>query len=174
VITITHNNRHIVQNISGRRSDMKLSHYYGIIKELVNLSCNKSGWKCEKTMESGSLLFIGWTLRCVSCIAIRLLQLVTNARPHWQTRSIRLVTACAGSFLRKSAAVYLLFMWLSWSGMTCFFCLHLYREEQLRHNEEKCSRSNLIPFTLCLIVLEVIKRACKMCDVRNAYVTLVG
>jgi hypothetical protein len=46
----------------------------------------------------------------VSYMAIRLLQLVTNARPHWQTCGIRLVTACAGSFLRKSAAVYLLFM----------------------------------------------------------------
>ena len=46
----------------------------------------------------------------VSYIAIRLLQLVTNTRPHWQTCGIRLVTACVGSFLRKSAAVYLLLM----------------------------------------------------------------
>jgi hypothetical protein len=43
VIKIAHKNRHIVQNISGRRRDMKLSYYYGIMKELVNLSCNKSG-----------------------------------------------------------------------------------------------------------------------------------
>ena len=46
----------------------------------------------------------------VSYIAVRMLQLITKARPHWQTRGIRLVTACAGSFLWKSAAVYLLFM----------------------------------------------------------------
>jgi hypothetical protein len=46
----------------------------------------------------------------VSYSAITLLQSVMNARPHWQTRGTRLVTTCAGSLLRKSGAVYLLFM----------------------------------------------------------------